>query len=160
MTPPTQANLPAEHAALEAQLRVHLLAVIGGEFVPALAQLQTWLHALQAHMEWEEEELLPHLPTSARWASRVYLLEHQRIRALADDYLRVVQKVVHTPPPPAGVRTTALALIDAAHALRHLLEHHHQREEKALAHELPAEVLRKALDTVKKRGEPGQEHRL
>jgi hypothetical protein len=31
-------------------------------------------------------------------------------------------------------------LLDAAHALRHVLEHHHEREHTALAHELPLEV--------------------
>ena len=37
-----------------------------------------------------------------------------------------------------------LALLDAAHALRHLIENHHQREEMALAHELPAALQQAA----------------
>jgi len=37
-----------------------------------------------------------------------------------------------------------LLLLDAAHALRHVLEHHHEREEMALAHELPLDVQQAA----------------
>ena len=44
----------------------------------------------------------------------------------------------------AGGREAALNLLDAAHSLRHLLEHHHQREEMALALELPESLQQAA----------------
>lgn len=126
------------HQPLESQLRRHLLAVVGGDFADALHQLQHWQRVLQAHMVLEETWLFPHIPDGARWAARVYQLEHTRITALAADYLRVVQAVAaKSPIPREQARAASLHVLDAAHALRHLLEHHHQREEKALAQELP-----------------------
>ena len=135
------------HEPLEALLRAHLLAVIGGHFAEALQLLQTWQRALQAHIELEETQLLPHIPDHARWAARVYELEHKRISALATDYQHLVQAVASR-LPASGSQTRAAAslhVLDAAHALRHLLEHHHQREEKALADELPLVLQRSVL---------------
>lgn len=134
------------HEPLEALLRAHLLAVIGGDFGEALQQLQTWQHALQAHIQLEETRLFPHIPDHARWAARVYELEHKRITALATDYQHLVQAVASRPPATSHqARAASLHVLDAAHALRHLLEHHHQREEKALADELPLALQRSVL---------------
>lgn len=127
-----------EHERLEEQLHAHLLDVIGGDFVQALAQLQAWRQALAQHIAVEEQQLLPHLPEGARWAARVYLLEHERIDLLAEEHTARLQAVAASPPTDAlQQRRTALALIDGAHALRHVIEHHHEREHNALAMELP-----------------------
>ena len=48
-------------------------------------------------------------------------------------------------------RAAVLGLLDAAHALRHVLEHHHEREHQALAHELPESLQAAAWNGV----EPG-----
>ena len=81
---------------------------------------------------------MPHVPANARWPARMYLLEHERIELLADEYATRVGALAARPPRGARTRGEAvLTLLDAAHALRHLLEHHHQREEMALAQELP-----------------------
>ena len=45
-----------------------------------------------------------------------------------------------------------LVLIDAAHALRHVLEHHHEREHSALAHEIPLELQEAAWHGVEGAG--------
>lgn len=126
-----------EHERLEAQLQAHLLAVIGGEFAEAAARLADWRTALSAHIAVEERELLPHLPLEARWAARVYLQEHERIALLADEYATRLAQVLADPPADELTRRrAALWLIDAAHALRHVLDHHHRREHQALALEL------------------------
>ena len=93
------------------------------------------------------------MPEGARWAARVYLLEHERIALLAEEYTARVQAVVHHPPQDEAARRRAvLMLIDAAHALRHVLEHHHEREHSALAHELPLEVQEAAWRGVEGAG--------
>lgn len=136
----------AAHRPLEALLRGQLLALVAGDFPAALARFQHWLQALQAHITLEETRLFPHIPADARWAARVYRLEHERILALAQDQLRLLRQVADNPPQQLEhVRNTALDLLDAAHALRHLLEHHHQREEQALAQELPAALQQDVL---------------
>jgi hypothetical protein len=80
-----------------------------------------------------------------RAAARLYLLEHERITLLADEYAERLDALLARPPRSQRARRQAvLALLDAAHALRHLIEHHHQREEMALAHELPAALQQAA----------------
>ncbi|MBS0291648.1 MAG: hypothetical protein JSS01_03880 [Proteobacteria bacterium] len=135
---PPPAYFEVQHERLDAQLQAHLLDVVGADFVTALARLTAWRADLARHIEIENTRLLPHVPEGARWAARVYLLEHDRIALLADEYEQRVQAVIAHPPIDEQARRRAvLMLLDAAHALRHVLEHHHEREHMALAHELP-----------------------
>ena len=134
-----------QHERLDAQLHAHLLDVVGGDFAGALQRLQQWRRDLDRHTEIENARLLPHVPEGARWAARVYLLEHERIALLADEYQQRVQAVINHPPQDEQARRRAvLVLLDAAHALRHVLEHHNEREHIALAQELPLELQRAA----------------
>lgn len=144
-TPEPTVHFERQHDWLEAQLQAHLLAVAGGDFASALQHLQQWWPNLQRHIEIENTRLLPHVPEGARWAARVYRLEHERIAELADDYLLRVQAVVRQPPQDElGRRRAVLMLLDAVHTLRHVLEHHHEREHTALARELPQDVQQAA----------------
>lgn len=130
-----------QHERLEALLQAHLLEVIGGDLARADAALQHWREQLAQHIAIEEHELLPHLPAQARWAAAVYVVEHERIALLAQEYAARLAQVLARPPQDDGQRRrAALWLIDAAHALRHVLDHHHQREHHALALELPQEL--------------------
>lgn len=130
-----------QHRRLDAQLQSHLIDVIAGDFVSALARLQRWSRALMRHIDIENTRLLPHLPDSARWPEKLYRLEHERIILLAQEYLLKVEAAAAKPPRArAGTLRMSLALLDAAHALRHVLEHHHEREHRALALELPLEI--------------------
>ena len=134
-----------QHERLDAQLRAHLLDVVGGDFAGALQRLQQWRRVLDRHTELENDRLLPPVPEGARWAARVYLLEHERIALLADEYQQRVQAVINHPPQDEQARRRAvLVLLDAAHALRHVLEHHNEREHIALAQELPLELQKAA----------------
>ncbi len=127
-----------EHRRMDALLHAHLLDVVAADFPRALQHLQRWRRALTRHIAIENCQLLPHVPANARWPARMYLLEHERIELLADEYATRVGALAARPPRGARTRGEAvLTLLDAAHALRHLLEHHHQREEMALAQELP-----------------------
>ena len=142
-TPPPPAYFEAQHERLDAQLHAHLLDVVGADFPAALTRLQAWRADLAQHIEIENTRLLPHVPEGARWPARVYLLEHERIALLADEYEQRVQAVIAQPPRDEQARRRAvLILLDAAHALRHVLEHHHEREHQGLAHELPLELQR------------------
>ena len=134
-----------EHQRLDRQLRAHLLAVVGADFSAAHDKLTRWQRALLRHIDIENTRLLPHVPAGARWDARVYRLEHERIALLADEYAARVHAVAARPPRGARAqREAALNLLDAAHSLRHLLEHHHQREEMALALELPESLQQAA----------------
>lgn len=138
---PAAPHFAQQHRRLEAQFQAHLLDLVAADFGRALKRLQAWHHALLQHIQIEDNLLLPHLPEDARWPARLYLLEHQRIRELADEHLQRLQAMARRPRPRGRARHQAvLDLLDAAHALRHLSEHHHEREEMALAHELPLDV--------------------
>lgn len=155
MEPKAPQYFEREHRRLEAKLHEHLLRVVAGELDSALQYLLTWRQALAKHIEIEETWLFPHIPEDARWQARLYLLEHERITLLADEYVaRVAAMVKRAPAPGQEQHQVALALIDAAHALRHLVEHHHEREEKALAHELPARVQEAAWQQLRPQTEP------
>lgn len=148
-TPPAPHHFERQHERLDAVLHAHLLAVAGADFAGALRHLQHWHQGLQEHITIENTRLLPHVPAGARWAARVYLLEHERIALLADEYRERVQAVAQQQPQDeAGRRRAVLMLLDAAHALRHVLEHHHEREEQALAQELPPDVQEAAWQGV------------
>ena len=132
-----------EHQRMDALLQAHLLDVVAGDFKSARRRLARWRLALARHIDIEQTRLLPHVPADARWDARVYRLEHERITLLADEYAAQVQAAAARALQGQQARRLAvLGLLDAAHALRHLLEHHHQREEMALAHELPLEAQR------------------
>lgn len=134
-------HFEAQHAHIEALLTDHLLEVVGGDFAQAQRLFVQWHRALQTHIHIENTALLPHVPTSARWAATVYLREHERIALLAEEYAQRLQLVLHHPPRDAlAQRRASLYLLDAIHALRHVIEHHHERENTALAHELPLEL--------------------
>lgn len=129
-----------EHAAVDRLLAAHLDAVMACDFAAALRAFDAFADALRAHLASEERLLLPRLDAVAapHWASRVYQLEHDRIRLLLNHQRT---RLVHAAAPVADAaagRARALALIDAIHPLRHLLEHHQQREEQALFPELVA----------------------
>ncbi|MFO1292596.1 MAG: hypothetical protein U1F07_05880 [Rubrivivax sp.] len=139
------ASFAFQHRRLERRLRAHLMALVGADFAGSLAHLERWHAALLQHIEIEETLLLPALPAGARWGERIYRVEHERIRLLADAYLqRIRAATAQAPEGERARRAAVLALLDAAHALRHLLEHHHEREEMALAQELPAALQRRA----------------
>ncbi|HMN19772.1 MAG TPA: hypothetical protein PKA16_00095 [Ottowia sp.] len=147
-----------EHQRLEAQLHAHLLEVVAGDFGRAQQLLELWRAGLARHIEIEEERLLPQVPAGARWQARVYRLEHQRIVELADEYAgRVAALARRTHADGLARREAALRLLDAAHALRHLLEHHHQREEMALAHELPIALQQAAWGAADDAAAPAPE---
>ena len=138
-----------QHERLDALLHAHLLDIVGGDFAAALELLQRWRQELARHIEIENTRLLPHVPEGARWTARVYLLEHERIALLADEHVQRVQAAAsQTPQDELARRRAVLALLDGAHALRHVLEHHHEREHMALAHELPLGLQRAAWEGV------------
>ena len=85
-----------QHERIEALLNAHLLDIVGGDFIQAKEVFTQWRTALDEHIRIENQELLPHVPEGARWAAKVYLLEHERIALLADDYAQRLQLVLTT----------------------------------------------------------------
>ncbi len=140
-------TLRAQHRALDMLLRAHLDAVIALDFAAALARLAIWQHAFALHLHAEDTTLIPALADVAapRWVAHVYDAEHRHLEALVHDYTaRFNAAIAALPNGAAQRRNVALAIIDSAHVLRHVIDHHHQREEQALFLELPNAALARA----------------
>jgi len=140
-------TLRAQHRALDILLRAHLDAVIALDFASALTHLAQWQHAFALHQHVEDVALIPALGqvVAPRWGAHVYDAEHRHLEALVHDYsARFAAAIAALPEGAAQRRNVALAIIDSAHVLRHVIDHHHQREEQALFLELPDAALARA----------------
>lgn len=129
----------AEHDELERLLAEHLDHTIAGDFVDAQDSFAAFALRLRAHLAGEETELFPRLAAhpSPRWPLRVYAAEHERLRLLLDRHAARLARVAAQPAAePRSRRRQSLALLDALHSLRHVLEHHQQREALALFREV------------------------
>ena len=138
---PTDSRWHADHAALETQLLAVLDALIALRPARAAAAFARFAALLDAHLFAEESELLPRLAAlpAPRWAPALYLAEHAKLRQLCARYTKTLAGAeARTPATAALRRRQALDLIDALHPLRHVLEHHQQREEQGLLAELEA----------------------
>ena len=130
------AALADEHAALTQLFARHQAALVTRAWARAARLLDSHRKRLAQHIELEERYLLPYclrekLPN--QWPTRVYSAEHQRIQELASKLSARFAKLRRR-----GVTSAALiALLDEEKTLKHILEHHHAREEMALFANLP-----------------------
>lgn len=137
----TDSRWHADHAALETQLLAVLDALIALRPARAAAAFARFAALLDAHFAAEESELLPRLAAlpAPRWPPALYLAEHAKLRQLCARYAQTLAAAIAAAPATAPRRRRqALNLIDALHPLRHVLEHHQQREDQGLLPELGA----------------------
>lgn len=127
--------LSQEHDALTRMFALHQQALVTRAWARAAHLLEHYQQRLRRHIELEERYLLPYCAETkapGRWPARVYALEHHRLEELLNKTsarLAIARR--------RGVQPAALvALLDQEHALKHVLEHHHQREDQALFVEL------------------------
>ena len=128
--------LADEHAALTQLFARHQAALIMRAWARAARLLDSHQKRLARHIKLEERYLLPYCPREKlpnQWPARVYSAEHQRIQELASKLSLRFAKLRRR-----GVTSAALiALLDEEKTLKHILEHHHAREEMALFATLP-----------------------
>lgn len=126
--------LLGDHLALGDLFSRHQEALVERRWTEAARLLEEYEQRLLRHIDFEEQHLLSRADVlgNARWPSTVYVAEHRRIgqllRKAADRLTRA----------RASEMTSAvlISLLDEERTLKHLLEHHHEREEKALFVEL------------------------
>lgn len=128
--------LLAQHGALADLFASHQEALLDRRWTEAARLLKDYDRGLRRHIELEEEHLLPHCEHShgMRWPANVYRAEHRRIEQLlhkAAERLAIARCRGITP-------AVLILLLDEERSLKHLLEHHHEREEKGLFGELRA----------------------
>lgn len=125
------AALSDEHAVLTQLFARHQEALVTRAWARAARLLDSYQKRLLHHIRLEECYLLPYCAPQKherQWSAQVYALEHRRIEELLQRQITRLAKARRH-----GVSTTRLiALLDEEKTLKHLVEHHHQREEMAL----------------------------
>lgn len=135
--------MATQHVALAQLYGRHQELLVTRYWKQAASLLEEYRARLTRHIEIEERLLLPHCEAVAaaiRWQATVYRAEHQRIGQLLEKNIRHLAQARQRGMTPAGLIT----LLDEEKTLKHVLEHHHEREEKGLFTELrgqlPADV--------------------
>lgn len=127
-----------QHEQLEDLFAQHQEALVERRWDEAARALEEYSEHLKCHIELEERHLLPqcaHLQT-LRWSGDVYRAEHRRIELLLHKAAGRLAQARR-----GGITSRALiALLDHEGTLKHLIEHHHEREEKGLFRELRSEL--------------------
>lgn len=128
--------LRQQHGALADLFASHQEALLDRRWTEAARLLERYDRRLRGHIRLEEQHLLPHCEQAQgmRWPANVYRAEHRRIEQLLEKAaarLAIAQR--------HGITAAVLiSLLDEERTLKHLLEHHHEREEKGLFGELRA----------------------
>ncbi len=126
------AALTEEHAELTRLFANHQEALLDRDWAMAARLLGGYRERLYRHMEIEERFVLDpaQVPAAAhqRWTTELYRAEHRRVRLYLEKVDEWLTRARHH-GAPAGM---LIGLLDRERTLKHLLEHHHHREEVAL----------------------------
>ncbi len=126
------AALTEEHAELTQLFAYHQEALLDRDWVAAARLLGGYRERLYRHMQIEERFVLdPALVRATahrHWTSELYRAEHRRVRLYLEKVDEWLTRARHD-GAPAGM---LIGLLDRERTLKHLLEHHHHREEVAL----------------------------
>lgn len=132
-----------QHVALSRLYQQHQEALVTRYWKQAAQFLEEYSARLSRHIEIEERLLLPHCDAVSaviRWQAKVYRAEHERIGQLLELNIQHLAQARQRGMTPAGL----IALLDEEKTLKHVLEHHHEREEQGLFAELrlqlPADI--------------------
>lgn len=123
--------LSNEHVELTHLFTRHQEALVTRSWARAARLLDYYQKRLQYHIGLEERYLLPYCAeekADGHWQAHVYIAEHRRLEELlrkTSTRLAVARR--------RGVSSAALiALMDEEKTLKHVAQHHHQREDMAL----------------------------
>ncbi len=128
-------SLESVHRALDEMFGLFRELVLVGAGEAAATVLASYRALTARHAADEEAHLLPLLGADARWPAALYTGQHAKLLAGLDRVALVVAGLDARRP---GWRRHALAVLDAAGSVHHLVEHHHLAEEQALFVEVAA----------------------
>ncbi len=139
MPPATlHALVSSQHRHLDELMLLHQEALLLQDIPLATRFLDLFDSLLSAHIEAENQHLIPALARqpSPRWSALLYQKEHEKITAM----LQKIQTQLQALPGLTGqpLRRAILALLDYERAFKNVMEHHEEREETGLLRELDA----------------------
>lgn len=125
------------HRRLETAFMQHQHRLVLHDFDAAVDAFADFRKELTAHMEAEDEVLLPAHDeiVQKQWPTTVYRQEHRKITRLLQ---RVSERLDRKPAAAADDPQWLIELLDLERKLKHVLEHHEAREEHGLLPELLA----------------------
>lgn len=127
---PQLADLHRYHAELEELLLCHQEALLLGDWGLATRYLALYAGGLRLHIRQEDSLLLPlyrELEQGQPWPARVYEGEHRKLERQLLLCRRAYAGLLRQPS-----RRGVIGVIEQQKSLKHLAEHHHQREEESL----------------------------
>lgn len=159
MTPPSLFALVSHyHRHMNELVLLHQEALLLQQPILAERFLALFRTMISAHIDAENAWLLPRLDmlAEARWPARLYRKEHDKILAM----LVNAETRMHGLAGKTGQthRRAVLELLDYERALKNVIEHHEEREEMAMLHELDQHVavaeLQQLLATLEQAWQP------
>lgn len=127
---PQLGQLHRYHAELEELLLCHQEALLLADWGLARRYLALYGSGLRLHIRQEDELLLPRYREHEQgqpWPARVYEGEHRKLERQLQLCRRAFAALLQAPS-----RRGVIGLIEQQKSLKHLAEHHHQREEESL----------------------------
>ena len=125
-----------EHASLDILFQRHQEMLVSHAWARAARLLTQYQERLTAHIRLEEKFLLPYCTdgsgSSPRWGSHVYRTEHRKLEEL----VRAVTVRLASARRRGVTPAMLIDLLDKERTLKHVAQHHHEREEKGLFIEL------------------------
>lgn len=139
-TPSLFALVSRYHRQMNELILLHQEALLLQQPILAERFLALFRGMISAHIEAENAWLLPRLDTlaEARWPALLYRKEHDKILAM----LANAETRMHGLAGKTGqaYRRAVLELLDYERAFKNVIEHHEEREEMAMLHELDQHV--------------------
>ena len=127
--------LEENHKDIHQWFLMHQECLLLGHGHYAQASLEAFTELLTAHMAFENSHLLASGAETEfgrmRWAASVYLHEHEKILQLVAAVERLFSRW-HAEERSRSRRLLLLELLERQLTLRHVIEHHEQREEQDL----------------------------
>lgn len=123
-----------QHTVLSDLFARHQEALVDRRWAEAVRLLEEYEESLLSHIRFEERNLLPRCDAmgGVQWPGAVYKAEHRRIEQLLHRAADRLTRARGSEISPAVL----VSLLDEERTLKRLVEHHHEREEKALFVEL------------------------
>lgn len=122
--------LVQQHIVLGDLFASHQEALVDRRWAQAARLLDEYEQTLLSHIHFEERHLLPRCDAMGgmQWPGAVYKAEHRRIEQLLREAADRLARARGAGITPASL----ISLLDDERTLKRLVEHHHEREEKAL----------------------------
>jgi hemerythrin HHE cation binding domain-containing protein len=141
-----------QHLELRELFTRHQEELLQGNFEEAKDCLDNFYTFLKAHMQIEDNYLLPRfakIKRSSRWDVSVYEKEHNKIIKLYNNIVNDLDWLSEQDLSESDKRRNIIFLLDKEKTLKGLNEHHEEREEEAMLKELDEQLEQRQLKELK-----------